>query len=361
MDVGAIVLVEVQSRTDQSSSSGKVVDSNSTTSFAGEPLAFVDVLGRSLLEHTVDRLLNAGVKRTSLVVDSDVASSVPAFRQLLENVAMRVADDPWPAIAQILETYRENGCDCAFVLRPTAHIEADLNDLLDFHRQAERAVTRASDREGPLDLWVMNCNSTTERIDNSMTAAPLDPSSFPASYFVKEYVRRISDPDDFRQLVTDAFVSRCSLRPMGDQFRPGIWADQGAQIRRGARIVGPAYLGARCTIGERAVITRFSNIERDSYIDYGTVIENSSVLPNTYVGILLDVRRSIVHGNRLLNLERGVLVEISDPLLLRENGAAKQSSRTHILVQKREQEASLSRATVVDRIRSINASTEFES
>jgi NDP-sugar pyrophosphorylase family protein len=361
VDVGAIVLVEVQSRTDQSSSSGKVVDSNCKTFFAGEPLAFVDVLGRSLLEHSVERLLNAGVKLTSLVVDRDIASSMPAFRHPLGKASVRVAEDPWPAIAQILETYRANGCDCAFVLRPTAYMEPDLNDLLDFHRQAERAVTRASDREGPLDLWVMNCNSTTESIDSSMTAALLDPNSFPASYFVKEYVRRISDADDFRQLVTDAFVSRCSLRPMGNQLRPGIWADQGAQIRRGARIVGPAYLGARCTIGERAVVTRFSNIERDSYIDYGTVIENSSVLPNTYVGILLDVRRSIVHGNRLLNLERGVLVEVSDPLLLRANGTAKQSGRAHIRVPKPEHGASLPRTNVVDRIRSINARTEFES
>lgn len=361
MDVGAIVLVEAQSRSDESSSSSsKVADSNSVQTFAGESLAFVDVLGRSMLEHAIDRLLNAGVKLTSLVLDPEIASSIPVFRRPMGNLTLRVADDPWPAIAQILEMYRENGCDCAFIVRPTAYIEADFADLLDFHRQTERAVTRASDHKGPLDLWVMHCNSAAETIDSSVIAALLNPNSFPASYFVKEYVRRISDPHDFRQLVTDAFVSRCSLRPMGDQLRPGIWVDQGVQIRRGARIVGPAYLGARCTLGDRSVVTRFSNIERDSYIDYGTVIENSSVLPNTYVGILLDVRRSIVHGNRLMNLERSVVVEISDPRLLRANGAVKQSARAPAKVPKRAYGSSLPRASVVPRVRSINA-TEFES
>lgn len=107
---------------------------------------------------------------------------------------------------------------------------------------------------------------------------------------------------------------------MGEQVRPGIWADDGVEIQKGARIVAPAYLGRRCTIGKTALVTRFSNIERDSHIDYGTVIENSSILPNTYIGVWLDVRHSVVHGNKLLNLERDVLVEVCDSRLLRCNG-----------------------------------------
>lgn len=138
------------------------------------------------------------------------------------------------------------------------------------------------------------------------------------------------------------------MHPAGEQRRPGIWVGPGVEVRRGARIVGPAYLGARCTIGERVVITRFSNIERDSYIDYGTVIENSSVLPNTYVGIWLDVRRSIVHGNQLLNLERGVLVEVSDPRLLRSQAPARPSKQTPASVPKPAYESSLPRATIVN-------------
>lgn len=361
MDVGAIVIVEAPSGIDESASEPSAAGLNSAALLAGEPLAFVDLLGRSLLEHTIDRLLSAHVKVKSLVVHPDVATSMPTFRRPLGNLSVRVAEDPWMAVAQILEAYGKTGCDCALVVKPTAYIEADLDDLLDFHRQAERAVTRASDREGPLDLWVMNCNPSGEGVESSLLTALRQPEFFPASYFVREYVRRISDPEDFRQLVTDAFVSRCHLTPTGEQVRPGIWADQGAQIRRGARIVGPAFLGSRCTIGERVVVTRFSNIERDSYIDYGTVIENSSVLPNTYIGILLDVRRSIVHGNKLLSLERGVLVEVADSRLLRANGAVKALKRTPVMGPKPAYAKSLPRASVVERLRSINTSTEFES
>lgn len=360
MDVGAIVIVEAERRIDESPSPS-VAESNSETAFAGGTLSFIDLFGRSVLEHIIEKLLRAQVKLTSLIVRPELANSLPVFRGVSGDLTVRVANDPWAAVAEILEHYWKNGCGCALVAKPTAYIETDFADLLDFHDQAERAVTRASDREGPLDLWVMSCNPTEGIASDSLTAALLQPDYFPASYFVKEYVRRISSPQDFRQLATDAFLARCTLHPMGEQRRPGIWVDEGVEIRRGARIVGPAYLGARCTIGERAVITRFSNIERDSYIDYGTVIENSSVLPNTYVGIWLDLRHSLVHGNQLLNLERDVLVEVSDPHLLRSNLPVRRSKQIPVSVSKPAHDHSLPQATIVNRIRSVSTTTEFES
>jgi carbonic anhydrase/acetyltransferase-like protein (isoleucine patch superfamily) len=360
VDVGAIVIVEAERRIDESPSPS-IAEFSSATAFAGGTLSFIDLFGRSVLEHIIEKLLRLHVKLTSVIVPPELASSIPIFRGALGDLTVHVADNPLPAIAEILEHYWKNGCGRALVAKPTAYIEADFPDLLDFHDQTERAVTRASDREGPLDLWVMNCGPREEIAGGSLTAALVQPDYFPASYFVKEYVRRISSPQDFRQLVTDAFLARCTLNPTGEQRRPGIWVDQGVEIRRGARIVGPAYLGARCTIGERAVITRFSNIERDSYIDYGTVIENSSVLPNTYVGIWLDLRRSLVHGNQLLNLERGVLVEVSDQHLLRSNLPVRRSKQTPASVLKPVHENSLPQATLVNRIRSISTTTEFES
>jgi NDP-sugar pyrophosphorylase family protein len=361
VDVGAIVIVEAEGQYDESSSQSSVVDRNPTTSFAGEILPFTELLGRSVLEHTIDRLRAVEVKVISLVVHSGLATSIPAFYRPLENLALRVADDPWAAVAQLLVEYGKKGCDSALVVKPTAYVEADLTDLLDFHRQGGRRATRASDHEGSLDLWVLSCDPSEEMVGSPLAAALLNPDFVPSSYFVKEYVCRISHPEDFRRLITDTFLSRCHLHPLGEQRKPGIWADQDVEIGRGARIVGPAYLGARCAIGERAVITRFSNIEHDSYIDYGTVVENSSVLPHTYVGVWLDVRRSIVHGNTLLNLERGALVEVCDPRLLRFNGAARRAKRSRDSVPEPKHENSRPRTSIVDRIRSINTTTEFES
>lgn len=92
MDVGAIVLIEAQRGNDESRSPSGVADSTAAAKFAGEALAFVDVLGRSVVEHTVGWLRSANVKCTSLIVHSDLATSLPVFRQACGDLSIRVAE-----------------------------------------------------------------------------------------------------------------------------------------------------------------------------------------------------------------------------------------------------------------------------
>lgn len=110
------------------------------------------------------------------------------------------------------------------------------------------------------------------------------------------------------------------MRPSGQEVRPGIWVDEGAEIDRRARIVAPAYIGCNSKVREDALVTRSSSIERDCCIDFGTIVEDSSVLANTRVGIWLDVRHAIASGNKLMSLKHGVLLEIADPNVMGFNG-----------------------------------------
>jgi NDP-sugar pyrophosphorylase family protein len=118
------------------------------------------------------------------------------------------------------------------------------------------------------------------------------------------------------------------MRPPGKEIRPGVWVEPGAQIHRRARIIAPAYIGRGAEVREDTLITRSSNLESSCYIDYGTVIEDSSILTNSYIGIWLDVSRAVVKGNKLANVGRNVVLNISDPNVIRENMAiAKESTR----------------------------------
>jgi len=49
------------------------------------------------------------------------------------------------------------------------------------------------------------------------------------------------------------------------------------------------------------------------------------------VGIWLDVSHALVHGNKLLNLERDVMLEFSDGSLVRENTISKAMRRESAL------------------------------
>lgn len=318
MGIGAIVLVDAESQIDvRIPSTENSAPRSSSPSLTDGPLAFLDILGRSLLEIMIDRFAGGGVEATSLLIQADVASVTPAFHRDFDNLAIYAVRSPWVQIVRALQKLAESGIEYALITRPSAYLEVDIADLIRFHCEGRTAVTRAIDADGPLDLWVVDCDapflSDWEGLPNELAAHP-------NSYFVDKYVKRVTHPRDLRQLATDAFLAKCQIRPCGRELRPGVWAGEGIEVHRGARIVAPAYIGAGARVEENALITRFSSVESFCYVDYGTAIENSTILPNTYVGISLDVRHAIVYENRLLDLNRDVVIETSDSNLFRPVG-----------------------------------------
>lgn len=213
--------------------------------------------------------------------------------------------------------YQRQGFEAVLVVRCGAYVEVDVAEMLSFHQQEGCEVTRAfTDTDnGPLDVWLAEPTALPDH-------APLLSSLFSARaamFRSQKYANRLQSPRDFRRLVLDCFQGRCNLRPQGTEVKPGVWICEGAQIARSARIVAPAFIGRNVRISDECLITRASNIECNSAVDYGTVVEDTSILSNTYVGIGLDLSHSIVNGHSLLNLQHNVSLEITDPVVMREN------------------------------------------
>jgi NDP-sugar pyrophosphorylase family protein len=262
----------------------------------------VEVLGRSVVARLIDEFGRAGFDSAT-------------------QIERRSLDEAWGVATQQLLTYKNGGASAVVVVRANAYIDLDLKDLLQFHRVQRQAFTRAFDAEGdPLDVWVVDPSGIQEGTDilSALNAAS------PVRYLVRGYVNRLKGPADLRRLAVDGLTSRCRLRPQGTESRPGVWMDDGAQVHKDARIVAPVFIGRGARIAEQCLITRCSSIETNCHIDYGTVVEDSSIFPNSYVGIGLDLSHSIVDGNNLLNLERGVTLEIADPCVIRQNKVSRQ-------------------------------------
>ncbi len=314
---GAIVVI--------GSESGEYLESDSNfatpapLSLTEGPLACLEVLGRSPLERTIERIGKSGIDRICLLVEDKVADFLPIFRREDVNPELQIVDDCLFALSQKLEDFCAQGLSHAFVVSANAFLECDYEDFLQFHRERRQAITRASDVDGPLDLWAVDCNKAQEFGISSLLTRD---TSTQACYSVRDYVNRLSHPADIRRLVVDAFHRRCQLRPDGHEFRPGVWMEDDTDIHRRTRIVAPAYIGRGTKICEDTLVTRYSSIESWSHVDYGTVIENSSVLSNSYVGIWLDVSHAVVCGSKLMNLTRNVVLELSDPSIIRKNTTA---------------------------------------
>jgi NDP-sugar pyrophosphorylase family protein len=264
----------------------------------------------------IEDLRCAGVDSISVFADATVAALQPGIHSSAK-ITVRATEDSWTA-AQKAAAYNEM-CESTLVVRASAYVELDLEGMLQFHREQGRGVTRAFDTDEPLDMWIVDQTRIAESGDLQSALR----ASSPARYMVRGYVNRLEHPRDLRRLVADGLTSRCRLRPLGSETRPGVWIDDGAQVHRDARVVAPAYIGRGAKVEAQCLVTRCSNVESNCHIDYGTVVEDSSILANTYLGIGLDLSHSIVEGNNLLNLERNVTLEIADPCVIRQNRVAR--------------------------------------
>lgn len=276
----------------------------------GTPLTCTAILGRSVVERTVDELKRVGVERITVLADHTFAAHRLEIDRGFGELSVQWVGDAWTSAAQVAKRYEQSGIDWTFIFRASEYAEVDLLGMLHFHRSRSQGVTRAwSDRE-PLSIWLLDTNRLS-------ASSVQEPAGEMERYQVSGYVNRLASASDFRKLVVDGLSSRCKLRPRGTEVRAGVWIEPGAQIHKKARIVGPAFIGKGAKIGEQCLITRCSNVESNCEIDYGTIVEDSSILADTYVGIGLDVAHSIIRGETLLNLQRDVKLEIADPGMIR--------------------------------------------
>lgn len=311
MGLGAVVVLTMERET-----GGYAGKDGQKEPLVAQPLSCVDVMGRPMVERTIEHLRSAGVEKITLLTPTDAFRNCPFLENRLDKVEAKAVDDPYSAVNEILSRYFEEGIEHSFVLAENVYAETDLLDFVYFHREAKKGITRAFDHEGPLDLWVVDCEEYS-RFDLEKMGATDENR---ASYFIAGYVRRLLHPGDLRAIIADSLGGVCSMRPSGQELRPGIWVDEGAEIDRRARIVAPAYIGRNSKVRADALVTRCSSIERDCCIDFGTIVEDSSILANTRLGIWLDVRHAVASGDKLMSLKHDVLLEIADPNVMRFNG-----------------------------------------
>ena len=320
MGLGAIVVIGTEREAFGSTAPQGIVQVPGSDALLPAPLACVDILGRSMVERAIERFTRADVELLTVLVPAGSVYEVRPFADTFETVNVQVVADVFSAITQQLHDYSQKGIEHSFVASANVYTETDLLDFFYFHREARQTATRALDREGPLDLWVVDC-ARAQQADMQSFLTRADETG--ASYFIRDYVSRLTHPRDLRQLVSDALCGRCAMRPSGREIKSGIWIDEGAEIHRRARIVAPAFIGCGSKIQEDALITRCSSIEGHCFVDCGTVIEDSSILANTHIGIWLDVCHAVASGNKLMSLVHDVVVEIADSSIMRSNGAVR--------------------------------------
>lgn len=295
MQIGAMLILSGWEDRDDSSELNPGFVSTGITKL---PVSSVGILGQSLRDRTLAQLRAAGVQGPIVVPDG------PAFNALWSRHA---ANDSISAWDKAVAHWTHTGVDALVLLRASFYSDLDFNELIRFHVERRAALTQVY-TPGVLDLAVVN----TQWLRDRGRSVHREPERF----YYNGYTNRLRKPSDFSQLIEDALCGRCALRPEGTEVASGVWFGDGAEVDDSCVIGGPCFIGAGTRIGSCCTVSGGSAVENNCEIDAGTTIDQSWILSGTYVGVGLNVRRSIVANQRIFHLDRETEVAITDRRLI---------------------------------------------
>jgi hypothetical protein len=262
------------------------------------------ILGKSLLERTLECLDKAGTSEPKIIAEAHGQLFAPTGH-LNGHGKHRER-----AIAELVG----QGAGLLIFIDTDAYSDLDYEELVGFHLARRAGMTRVYTSDGPLGVGIVSVAALGSGGDygNKITAL----AETEACYLYHGYLNRLASAQDLRRLVDDGLNRRCGLSPSGREVQAGIWIGDGAEVDSTSAITSPAFIGEQARVAAYAALHGSSAIERHSEIDCGTSLEEAWVLEDSYVGIGLDVRRSIVYQNTLFHLERNLAVGIADRRLL---------------------------------------------
>ena len=270
--------------------------------------AKVELLGASLLDRTLLKLRELGTLRPKVLSGRNVSDHVLPSRATRSGSFI----DSWE---KALSGYVNAGVESILLVRVGTYADVDYRKLIHFHHETGSPLSHVYCGETSLDIAVVN--ATLLRNSDDLVRRALSHLIPQQKRFRYEgYVNRLHHREELYRLTVDGLRRRCQLSPVGTEIRPDVWCADAAEIDSTVSIQGPAFIGARTKIAAGCTISGTSSIERDCEIDCGTVIDNSLVLRGTYIGVALDVRRSVVGNARIFNLDRNVEVSVSDARLI---------------------------------------------
>jgi hypothetical protein len=286
------------------------------------PIAQWQVLGKSVLNRTIERLQAFGVAELSVLTEHDVSPNLP-----------HASASFWTSWEQAIARFVQFELGILLLVRVGPYVEIDIAEWVRFHRETASPMTQVYDERGALDLVAIDVKRLTQGTGSyRRLLRDLIPGHH--RYRANGYVNRLSNVAEFRRLVRDALNGVASIRPIGREVSANVWVGENAQIDHSVRILAPAYIGSDSRVAGACSIRGASAIEQCCHIDFGTTVNDSCVLANSYVGSGLRLSHSIVSRNTLFNLRRDLQLQFRDrrlfgesnrPLLSRKRSALAQS------------------------------------
>lgn len=282
--------------------------------------ALLPVAGKPMLEHALESLAQAGVKR-ALVVVSPFADTVQGligdgarWGLRLTYTLTRGEEDPTEVIARLGE--RVHG--------PCVALRGDLIHGFDVAAWVAAAASIAGAQVwAEADGLSAACGLHRE---GALELVPLAWPPAPLAEVAPTAARVPVEPDLFRPVRSLADYHRVNLdaaaRRLPGLILPGREVALGLRVGRGSRVAprslrqGICLVGSRCRVAADAELSGEVVISDDVIVDRRAIIRSSLILPHTYVGELVEIKNAIVSANTMIRVDSGAILQVTDAFLL---------------------------------------------
>ncbi len=103
------------------------------------------------------------------------------------------------------------------------------------------------------------------------------------AYTTMAYWNDVGDLDELRNTILDAVLGHVRVEIPGEEYAPGVWAEDGCKIDATARLDGPIVLGRNVVVEADAQIRGPAAIGADCQVGRAAAIRSATLLPGTKV------------------------------------------------------------------------------
>ena len=210
-------------------------------------------------------------------------------------------------LAAVLRLHRERKAKATIVLTPVDNPRAyglvetdrDSNILRFLEKPGDDEITCNTINAG---IYVLE-PETFDRIPKD-TAWSIERSFFPSliergetfvAYVENGYWIDIGTPAKYMEVHHDIMDGRYSAPPFNGA--PSVWISPDARVEEGVEVVGPCFIDEGAVVKKGARIMPYSVIGRQTHVEEGAVVDGSIIWPNGWIGPDAHVKGSILGRN----------------------------------------------------------------
>ena len=283
-------------------------------------VALLPMVGKSVLEHTLEALVAAGVRE-----------AVVAISPFADKVRTVIGDGSrWGMRLDYVLTQGEENPDTVVDRcqnRIPAEVLALRGDVLHGATLGE-FLQRAGGVSGPVvqgraaNALVSLCLNRARGRGGLeplrwTSESPATDAAWPVVELPTSALNRLDSLSAYHRANLDAAAGRVpGLIAPGREAALGLWVGLRSKVSPRSLRQGVAFVGMHCRIEASAELYGEVVIANDVIVDRHAILRDSVVLPETYIGELVEVQNAIVQGNCLIRVDTGAVLPVVETFLL---------------------------------------------